>query len=335
MRAAVMAAAQLIEPGRFEVVHVPRPEPGEGQVRVELEGCGVCASNLPAWSGRPWFRYPLAPGELGHEGWGRVDAIGAAVQESWLGRRVAVLSNHAYAEYDVVAVDDLVPLPTDEVSVVPLEPFGCLFNVMDRAGIEADQWTAVIGLGFIGLGVSRLAARAGARVIALSGNPGAMREAARSGVESVVALAGESREAARGRARDEVLALTGGRGCARVIECTGYQAPLDIAGDLVAEAGRLVIAGYHQDGKREVDMQQWNWKGIDVANAHERSLDRVRRGMERAARALADDPSWADLITHRLPLESLNDALGLAAQRPPGFVKAAVLTGRATERAGS
>ncbi len=331
MRPAVMAAAQLIEPGRFEVVRVPRPEPGEGQVRVELEGCGVCASNLPAWSGRPWFRYPLAPGELGHEGWGRVDAVGTVAEESWLGQRVAVLSNRAYAEYDVVAVGDLIRLP-DELSVAPVEPFGCLFNVIERAAVEAGHWTAVIGLGFIGLGVSRLAARAGARVIALSGNPSARREAARSGVESIVALAGESQEQVRERAREEVLALTGGRGCVRVIECTGHQAPLDIAGDLVAEAGRLVIAGYHQDGKREVDLQQWNWKGIDVVNAHERSRDRVRRGMERAARALAADPSWARLITHRFPLESLNAALGHAAKRPPGFVKAAVLTGRTTER---
>ena len=47
---------------------MPVPGPGEGQVLVELEGCGVCGSNLPLWEGRPWFSYPLEPGAPGHEG---------------------------------------------------------------------------------------------------------------------------------------------------------------------------------------------------------------------------------------------------------------------------
>src|SRR5205085_8191991 len=55
-----------------------------------------------------------------------------------------------------------------------------------------------------------------------------------------------------------------------VIECAGTQAALDRASELVAERGRLVVAGYHQDGLRTVDMQSWNWRGIDVVNAHER-----------------------------------------------------------------
>jgi threonine dehydrogenase-like Zn-dependent dehydrogenase len=64
--------------------------------------------------------------------------------------------------------------------------------------------------------------------------------------------------------------LTGGAMCERVIEAVGLQWPLDLAGEITGERGRLVIAGYHQDGKREVNMQMWNWRGIDVINAHER-----------------------------------------------------------------
>jgi threonine dehydrogenase-like Zn-dependent dehydrogenase len=71
-----MRAAVLVEPGRFGVVEATRPTPGPAQVRVRVEGCGVCASNVPPFEGREWFKYPMEPGRLGHEAWGRVDAVG-------------------------------------------------------------------------------------------------------------------------------------------------------------------------------------------------------------------------------------------------------------------
>jgi len=108
-----------------------------------------------------------------------------------------------------------------------------------------------------------------------------------------------------------------------VIECTGLQAPLDLASELVRERGRLVIAGYHQDGRRQVDMQSWNWRGIDVVNAHERDERLVVDAMREAARGIFDIQR---LITHELPLARLGDAFELARTRPPGFVKAVVLT---------
>jgi threonine dehydrogenase-like Zn-dependent dehydrogenase len=314
-----MTAAQLVAPGRFELVHVDKPDPGPRQVRVAVEGCGVCASNLPAWSGRPWFHYPLAPGELGHEGWGEVEALGADVDASLLGRRVAMASHHAYAGADLVDADDLILLP-ESLSVAPLEPFGCVFNVADRAAIVPEQTVAVVGLGFIGLGLARLAVALGARVMVLSSNPSALESAAAFGVTRALPMA------SRAEARQAVADLTNGLGCATVAECTGHQEPLDLAGDIVAEGGRLVIAGFHQDGPRQVNLQQWNWKGIDVINAHERSRARIRRGMRAAADALADDPSWVGaLITDTFPLADIDAALERASRRPPGFVKATVL----------
>src|SRR4051812_3917911 len=96
-----MRAAVVVQPRQVEVREVPLPQPAPDEVRVRLEGCGVCASNLPPWEGREWFTYPMEPGGLGHEGWGRVDALGAAVSGLSIGDRVAMLSGHAYAEYDV------------------------------------------------------------------------------------------------------------------------------------------------------------------------------------------------------------------------------------------
>ena len=86
---------------------------------------------------------------------------------------------------------------------------------------------------------------------------------------------------------EQVKELTGGRFCEVVIEATGKQWPLDLAAELTSERGRLVIAGYHQDGPRQVNMQLWNWRGIDVINAHERDPKMYLSGMRAAAEAVA------------------------------------------------
>src|SRR5688500_1273620 len=84
-----LRAARVVAPGRIEVVDLPLPAPGAGEVRVRLEGCGVCASNLEPWAGPEWMTYPTEPGGLGHEGWGVVDAVGAGVEDLAPGQRVA------------------------------------------------------------------------------------------------------------------------------------------------------------------------------------------------------------------------------------------------------
>ena len=124
---------------------------------------------------------------------------------------------------------------------------------------------------------------------------------------------------------ERVKELTGGRFCDRVIEAVGKQWPLDLAAELTCEGGRLIIAGYHQDGPRQVNMQLWNWRGFDVANAHERDSAVALQGMRDAIEAIRSgviDPN--KLITHRFPLEKLDEALNATRDRPNGFVKAVV-----------
>jgi threonine dehydrogenase-like Zn-dependent dehydrogenase len=112
-----------------------------------------------------------------------------------------------------------------------------------------------------------------------------------------------------------------------VIEVTGLQAPLDVASQLTRIRGRLVIAGYHQDGQRQVDMQLWNWRGIDVVNAHERDPQVYVDGMREAARLVTQGALPLDqLITHTFPIHQASEAFRCAVERPDGFLKAAVLT---------
>jgi threonine dehydrogenase-like Zn-dependent dehydrogenase len=317
MRAAVLAAPRTVT-----IADAPLPEPGPGQVRIKLEGSGVCGSNLPPWEGREWFQYPFAPGGPGHEGWGRVDALGEGVTGLSLGDRVAALSERAYAEYDLASTGAVVRLP-DALGGAPFpaEPLGCAMNVFRRSEIRAGQDVVIIGIGFLGALLTQLAAHAGARVIAVSRRPFALDVARQCGAAELVPMDDHWRIIER------VKQLTGGEMSERVIEVVGAQWPLDLAGELTRVRGRLVIAGYHQDGPRQVNMQLWNWRGLDVINAHERDPAVYLSGMQAAVEAVAAgalDP--APLYTHTMPLESLGDAFRLMHDRPDGFLKALVTT---------
>src|SRR3954447_25479787 len=103
----------------LQVVSLAIPEPGPHDIRICLEGSGVCASNLPVWEGRPWFAYPLDPGAPGHEGWGRIESVGSEVRDLAPGQRVACVSQHAYAGVDVAPASAVVALPAE----LDAEPF--------------------------------------------------------------------------------------------------------------------------------------------------------------------------------------------------------------------
>ncbi len=317
----MMRAAVLTAPGEIAIAECALPEPGPGEVRVRLEGCGVCASNLEPWAGQEWMRYPTPPGELGHEGWGRVEAVGAGVAGLAPGDRVATLGHRAYAEADIAPAGRVVKLPPAlDGAPFPGEPLGCAFNILRRSAIAPGQTVAIIGIGFLGAVLTKLAHDAGARVIAISRRAESLALARHYGAAETIAMADHH------AIIDQVKALAGEALCARVIECVGKQWPLDLAGELVGFGGRLVVAGYHQAGPRQVAMQLWNWKGIDVVNAHERDPAVQLRGVREAVAAVASgrlDPGR--LYTHRYRLEELGAALDATRDKPAGFVKALVL----------
>jgi threonine dehydrogenase-like Zn-dependent dehydrogenase len=311
-----MRAGVLVGPGAAEVHEVPRPGAAPGQVRVRLEGCGVCGSNLSLWQGRPWFNYPTDSGAPGHEGWGVIDQLGEGVDVALTGQRVALLSYRAFAEYDVADAKQVVPLPAALADQpFPGEALGCVMNIFRRSAIEAGQTVAIVGAGFLGTMLVQLASRAGARVIAISRRQFARDAALRAGATEAIPMDDHR------KIIDRVMALTDGRGCEVVIEAVGEQWPLDLAGELTAERGRLVVAGYHQDA-RQVNMQLWNWRGLDVINAHERAPEAYVRGIRDAVDAVSRgliDPS--PLYTHSFPLSELGAALEALATRPDGLMK--------------
>ena len=108
---ATMRAAVVSSPGVVRLATIERPTPGPGQVRVKLEGCGVCASNLTPWAGPEWQSFPLEPGALGHEGWGVIDALGPDVAGLSRGARVASLADRSCAEDDLAVSEAVLILP--------------------------------------------------------------------------------------------------------------------------------------------------------------------------------------------------------------------------------
>ena len=317
----IMQAAVLAGPGRMDLQRVSRPEPRPGQVRVKLEGCGVCASNLTPWSGPEWQSFPGEPGGMGHEGWGLIDALGDGVTGLAVGDRVASLSYHSYADFDIADADKVVKLPPELAGQpFPGEPLGCAFNIFRRADIRAGQTVAIVGIGFLGAILTRLATDAGARVIAISRRPFSLDIARQFGAAEVIPMDDHQ------GIIDKVKASTDGRFCERVIEAVGKQWPLDLAAEITGERGRLIVAGYHQDGPRQVNMWLWNWRGIDVINAHERDPKAYVEGMREAVKAVAEgriDPQ--PLYTHRFKLDELAQALDATRDRPMGFLKAIVV----------
>jgi len=312
--------AIMSAPGRIELKMLEFREPAAGELRIQIEGCGVCASNLPVWEGKPWFDYPFEPGAPGHEAWGRVDAVGEGVTGFTRGDRVALLSSHAFAEYDFAHASEVVQLPAAlEEAAFPAEPLGCAMNIFKRAKIRSGETVAIVGIGFLGTLLTQLAVKAGARVLALSHRRSSLKLAEQFGATATIEIVDEQ------QALQSVKRATHGRGCECVIEATGTQAALDLASELTAERGRLVIAGYHQDGPRRVNMQLWNWRGIDIVNAHERDPLVYVAGMRdaiEAAQAGVIDPR--PLYTHTFPLNDLSRAFETLEDSPEGFIKALI-----------
>jgi len=316
-----MTAAVWTAPGRFELRDTPLPQPEAGQVRVRLEGCGVSAHEFALWeksAAHPLDPHAPSPGAPGREAWGRIDALGAGVQNFLEGERVAFLTEQGYAQYAVANVQDLLRLPPGlDNEPFPAGSLGGAVNLFRRSCINKGDTVAVVGIGFLGALVTQLAVLSEARVIAVGRRPCSLDLARRFGAAH--ALPFDPLETPR-----QVRELTSGALCDIVIEASGKPPALDLAAELTRERGKLMIGGYHHT-PRAVNLPLWNRRGMDVINAHEPSHALCLEGMREAVAVVdAGLITPQPLYTHRFPMERLSEALCLAAERPEGFIKAII-----------
>jgi L-iditol 2-dehydrogenase len=310
--------AVLREPGRFELADEPVPTPGREEVRLRVAVCGVCASELDMWRGArghaslPW--YP------GHEVSGMVEEVGPDVSWPSVGEPVAAwLTTRGYSDQVVLRAEHCVAIDGTPVELSLAEPLACAINAIELANLRVGDDVLVIGAGYMGLLLLQLVApQAPRHVIVADLRDEALQRARSLGATHVVNVAESSLV-------DAVAALTDGNGVDVAIEATGSQAALSALSDVTRMSGTLVIAGYHQGEPRQVDLATWNWKAFRIANAHFRDIGVIMHGMRRAGRLLASKRIVMEpLVTHRFPLDRIDDAFRTAVEKPPGFVKAVV-----------
>lgn len=292
-------AALLVGQGMSLVRTVAIDEPGYQEVRIKLQGSGICASHLPLWEGRPCYRYPLEAGAPGHEGWGFVDAVGAGIDDLDVGQRVAFMSGHAYAQYDITSRDRVVPLPEElDNEPFPGEAFAAAMNIFQRSDIRSGDTVAIVGGGFLGLLLTQLAADQGAHVVVLSCRPFELECAEAMDAEESVLILGDGSDAIR------ALRTNGGERFDRVIEIAGAHFASNLAGELCAERGRVVAAA-------EI-----------CGNARDRYVKGVQSAIQAALEGRLDP---FPLMSHRVSMRSLDAGFELTRERPDGFVKALLI----------
>jgi D-arabinose 1-dehydrogenase-like Zn-dependent alcohol dehydrogenase len=181
MKMTQMKAAQVPKPGAdFEIVEREIPKPGTGQVRIKVQACGVCHSDVLTKEGSwPGIQYPRVPG---HEVAGIVDEVGAGVSDWKKGQRVGVgwhggqdntcrecrrgdfrncrnlkvcgiSYDGGYQQYMVAPVEALVAIP-DGLSDVDAAPLLCAgittYNALRHSGALPGDLVAVQGIGGLG-----------------------------------------------------------------------------------------------------------------------------------------------------------------------------------------
>jgi L-iditol 2-dehydrogenase len=302
-------------PGDLRVEEVPRPEPGPGDVLVEVEVALTDGTDTKAFRrGHPLLLAQL-PSPFGHEFCGVDVATGRRVvaansapcgdcppcrrgQET-LCENLRPFLNGAYAELLVVpariAERNLLPVPpalAPEVAAM-VEPLACCLHGIERAEVESGQAVAVVGPGPIGLMLCAAARDAGAQVVAVGGRP-------------------ERRELTR-----EFGAKPGdGRGADVVIEAVGSEEAWRDALALVRPGGTVVFFGGRE---LAVDTFRLHYEELTLRGAFHHTPRHVRAAL--AFLASGAYP-WERLVTHRVGLEQV---AGLFADPPPDLLKAAVL----------
>jgi len=271
MKAAVWHAAGDV---RVEDVPLPRDlRPDEVIVKVDL-AC-ICASDLAEYRDGPHV-IPVerphrltgkqAPVTLGHEFVGRVTATGAAVGHLSIGDRVCgdaclrcgtcfwcqrgeyniceyggsigLHSDGAFAEYLKVPDYTLyrVPDAVDDQAAAIVEPLAVGFHALERGRFTAGETVVVVGFGMVGAAVTLIAAAIGAaRVVVVESSPARAEAARKAGATDVLAPGREL--------RNQIRALTSGRGADIVCDCTGLAAVLPSSVELSRRGGRVVICG--------------------------------------------------------------------------------------------
>jgi len=311
-------ALRVTEDRRLEEADFPDPEPGAGEVTVDIAFCGICGSDLHMLPSPA-----ILPGAvMGHEFSGRVATLGEGVEGWEVGERVCVLPGHpcgecanctsgkehlcveamvrghglggrqgAYAERIAVHAETLFRLPdnvSDEHGAL-VEPLAVGVHAARLAELDPSAPVCVLGAGPIGVMTSFALRAAGHEQIVVV-EPGEHRR------ERIEAL-GLSAVPLEG-VHTAVVEKLGGELPQGVFECAGHPDALGLALELVRTAGVIVAAGVLEEPV-EVNQLLLVIKEAEIRGAFAYQREDFERGIELIA---GGQVPAADLVTEVAPM---------------------------------
>jgi L-iditol 2-dehydrogenase len=313
-----LRALRFYGPGDLRLEEVPKPEPGPGDVLVEVEVALTDGTDAKTFRRGHPLLLTETPSPFGHEFAGidvetgrRVVAANSAPcgacaacrrgEETLCEDRPFL--NGAYAEYVLVpariAERNMLPVPdglAPEVAAM-VEPLACCLHGVECAEIQAGQTVAVLGPGPIGLMLCAAGKDAGAQVVAVGGRPERR--------ELVPAFGGEPGD---------------GKDADVVIEAAGTEEAWRDAVELVRPGGLVLFFGGRERGSDlPVDTFRLHYEELTLRGAFHHAPRHVRAAL--AFLASGAYP-WERLITHRVGLDEVPD---LFADPPRDLLKAAVV----------
>jgi L-iditol 2-dehydrogenase len=320
-----MKQAIMTAPGRIEIYEIEKPQPGPGQVLLQIRRIGVCGSDVHVFHGRhPNTGYPVVQG---HEFSASIAAVGAGVTGLTPGMKVTATPQIVCGacgpclrgdyhicdslkvqgfqdpgcaqEYWLAYAERIVPLPDgfsyEQGALV--EPLSVAVHAVDRAGEVDGRNVVVLGAGPIGNLVAQVAQAAGAQVLITDLSDYRLDVARQCGLKHTSNAGREALETAAQRA-------LGPAGFELALECVGVEATVTAAIENIQKGGLIVVVGVFAE-KPRVDLGLVQDRELNLRG----TLMYQRRDYERAIELISDGRIiTAPLVSNHFPLDQYLDA---------------------------
>ena len=334
-----MQTARLYAPGDLRLESLPVPEAGPGDLVLRVLACGTCGTDVKV--SRFGHQHISLPRVIGHEVAGEIVAVGSGVEWS-VGDRVQVIAaipdgvcfqcrrgfetvcedlesigyqyDGGFAEFmrvpaKVLAVDGVNRIPDGltPAEAAVTEPLACVLNGQELVSVGAGDSVVVMGAGPIGCLHVRLArARGASKVFLIDVNAARLELAARLGADALINASTVDPIAA---VRD----LTDGRGADVVITAAASKVAQEQALSMAVARGRISLFGGlpKDDSVIQSDSNVIHYRELSVVGSYGSA---PRHNREALSLIASGTVPVADLITHRLPLDRVADALDLVAR---------------------